>query len=72
MFEKIKKKPQQGISNLASECDIIEQQVSESISEILKLVDSINLEIEEELSEMDQPAPKLQEVIEDGQQVKAS
>lgn len=54
MLKKIKDRKQKhkAIEGLASECEILEQRISLSISEILKLVDSINTDLEEELSDL--------------------
>lgn len=65
MLKKIKTRKHQGIRGLASECEILEQQISDSISEILRLVDSINIDLEEELLEKSNDIPPLEVVNEE-------
>jgi hypothetical protein len=52
MLKKIKDRKHKVIRGLASECEVLEQQISDSISEILRLVDSINIDLEDELSDI--------------------
>lgn len=49
MLKKIKNNKYQEIDGLVSQCEAIEQLVHDSITEILKLVDSINKDLKKEL-----------------------
>ena len=50
MFKKIKERKHQCIKGLASECEVLEKTISESIVEIMRIVDSINLEMTDSIN----------------------
>jgi hypothetical protein len=49
MLKNSKNRKHKDIDGLATQCEAMEQLVHDSITEILKLVDSINEDLEEEL-----------------------